>query len=167
MRGLEKSKHKFGFDLFAYCLMPNHLHLLLRVLQNPVWKVMHSVLMRYAKAFNRRRGVRGHLFEDNYYPVLCERDEQFMEMVRYIHLNPVRAGLAGMPGDWRWSSWAALAEGVPDPLIDEAFVLGIFGTETERARAELRRFVLSGMARPREEERIYAPGLRAPWMGTA
>lgn len=88
--------------LHTYCLMPNHYHL---VLESPgdLGRGMQFVNGRYAREFNRRHGLRGHLFERRYHPTPVEADEHFTEACRYIAENPVRAGLCETAAAWPWS----------------------------------------------------------------
>ncbi|MCX5895670.1 MAG: transposase, partial [Proteobacteria bacterium] len=74
---------------FAWCLMPNHVHLLLRTGLVPTASIMRRLLTGYAQHFNRRYGRYGHLFQNRYKSVLCEEDPYLLTLVQYIHLNPV------------------------------------------------------------------------------
>src|SRR5690606_10860929 len=78
---------------YAWALMSNHFHLLLRTGSYPVATVMRRLLTGYATSFNRRHRRQGHLFQNRYKSILCQEDAYFLELVRYIHLNPLRAGL--------------------------------------------------------------------------
>ncbi|MDA8141705.1 MAG: transposase [Desulfobacteraceae bacterium] len=78
---------------YAWALMPNHFHLLLRTGSYPVATVMRRLLTGYAAGFNRRHCRHGHLFQNRYKSILCQEDAYFLELVRYIHLNPLRARL--------------------------------------------------------------------------
>ena len=78
---------------YAWSLLNNHAHLLLRTGQIPISRVMRKLLTGYAVTFNRRYHRHGHLFQNRYNSILCEEDAYLQELVRYIHLNPLRAGL--------------------------------------------------------------------------
>lgn len=80
-------------DCFAWALMPNHVHLLVRSGSSPLSTVMRRLLTGYAMRFNRRHSRHGHLFQNRYKSILCQEDPYFLELVRYIHLNPLRAKL--------------------------------------------------------------------------
>jgi REP element-mobilizing transposase RayT len=88
---LSDVKSRFPFRLYAYGLMKNHLHLLIEVDEVPLSRIMHSLLFGYAGYFNRRYGEVGHLFQGRYKAIVCDKDAYLLELVRYIHLNPVRA----------------------------------------------------------------------------
>jgi len=83
--------------------MSNHFHLLLEVQQSPTGRVLQSLLTGYARRFNRAHRHRGHLFQGRYKAIVCDRESYLLELVRYIHLNPVRVKVVKRPGDWRWS----------------------------------------------------------------
>ena len=87
---LSDVKSRFPFRLYAYGLMKNHLHLLIEVDEVPLSRIMHSLLFGYAGYFNRRYGEAGHLFQGRYKAIVCDKDAYLLELVRYIHLNPVR-----------------------------------------------------------------------------
>ena len=135
---------------FAWALLPNHFHLLLETGLKPVGRVMQSVLTGYALAFNRRHKRSGHLFQNRFKSILCERDEYLLELVRYIHLNPLRAGLVrGMSvlDHFPWSGHATLVgkQETRFQSIDE--VLRLFGKIEREARAKYRLFVEEGIDR--------------------
>jgi putative transposase len=81
--------------VYAWALIPNHFHLLVRTERRPLSRSMRSLLTGYAGAFNRRHGRSGHLFQNRYKSIVCEQDAYFLELVRYLHLNPLRAGFVG------------------------------------------------------------------------
>ncbi len=92
-------------EVLAYCLMGNHFHLAIKVGRISLSSVMQRILTPYAMKFNRRYDRAGHLFEARHKAKLC-RDEKYLAcLIPYIHMNPVRAGLVGDPGDWPWSSY--------------------------------------------------------------
>ncbi len=97
-------------EVFAYCLMGNHFHLAIRVGPVALASVMHRLLTSYSLVFNRRHDRAGHLFQARYKAILCLNDAYLATLIRYIHLNPVRAGLVSRPQDWRWSSFKGRSE---------------------------------------------------------
>ncbi len=80
---------------YAWAIIPNHFHLLLKTGNIPIATVMRKLLTGYAVTFNRRHDRVGHLFQNRYKSILCQQDRYFLELVRYIHLNPLRANLVG------------------------------------------------------------------------
>ncbi len=147
---LAESLKETDTPCFAWALMPNHFHLLLETGQKPVGRVMQSVLTGYALAFNRRHKRTGHLFQNRFKSILCEREPYLLELVRYIHLNPLRAGLvSGLSGLDRhpWSGHSALMghREAGFQAVDE--VLLRFGKRAGIARAKYRTFIEDGIAR--------------------
>ena len=99
----------------AYCLMGNHYHLALRTPEANIGAGMHRLNGLYAQAFNRRHGFTGHLFEDRYWSTMPETEEEVFKVLRYVVLNPVRAGLCALPHQWPWSSYRSTAGIDPAP----------------------------------------------------
>jgi putative transposase len=88
---------RYDIRCHAYCLMPNHVHLLLEPAATPVSRLMQGVQGAFAQYLNRRYRRAGHRFQGRFRAILCEKDSYLPDMVRYLHLNPVRAGLTRMP----------------------------------------------------------------------
>jgi len=97
-------QERYPFTLYAYVLLPNHFHLLLETKEVTLSRIMLSLLTRYVKLFNQRYRRVGHLFQGRYKAILCQKDAYLLELVRYLHLNPVRAKLVNSPSEWFWSS---------------------------------------------------------------
>lgn len=132
---LHRGKRRFRFQLYAYCLMPNHFHLLLQRGPVSISQIMHWILTCYAHSFNRRKDRRGHLFQGRFLAPLCVDDCYFLQLLRYIHLNPVRSGLTVAPGQWCWSGHHELVGIRKGGLLDSAFALSLFHAERTRAIA--------------------------------
>ncbi len=101
---LEKLKHSYDHLLYGYCLMPNHFHLLIETRKIPISKIMSSLLTSYTMYFNKKYKRSGHLFQDRFRSLICEKENYFLTIARYIHLNPVKAGLVEKPEEYLWSS---------------------------------------------------------------
>jgi REP element-mobilizing transposase RayT len=145
-------KTRYPFHLYAYCLMENHFHLLLGVEGTPLGKVMQSLLFRYTRYFNKRYGKVGHLFQGRYKAILCDKDAYLLELVRYVHLNPIRAKVVTDPEGYPWTSHLIyLGEG-RQGLVEEDFVLGQFGKRKSLARRRYRRFVLEALNSGHQEK---------------
>lgn len=138
-------KERKPFKLFAYCLMTNHFHLLMEMDEVPIWSVMQRVLLRYSKYFNKRHSRVGHLFQARYKPLLCDKDEYLLTVLRYVHLNPVIAGLASYPEHWPWSSHNDYLRPSPSSLIDSAFPLACLSTSAPKAIELYSKFVHQGI----------------------
>jgi REP element-mobilizing transposase RayT len=112
----------------AFCQMPNHFHLLIETPDANLPVAMHLLNSNYARHYNERHGLTGHVTQGRYHAVLVERDEQLLQTARYIALNPVRAALTRLPEDWPWSSHRALSGQAPMPAwLKTDTVLGHFG----------------------------------------
>jgi putative transposase len=138
---------RYGWVVLAYCLMGNHYHLVVLTPEPNLALGMQYLNGRYALRFNRRHGRTNHLFGDRYYDELVERDSHLVESVRYVLLNPVRAGLCDRAGDWPWSSYSATAGFTEPPdflAVDE--VLSLFDPRRDFARDRFVEFVDDGLA---------------------
>ena len=143
-----------GWRGLAYCLMGNHLHLVVTTPEGDLPQVMRDVLGRYARWFNRTRRRSGHVFGGRYRSGLIESDAHLLAVVRYVARNPYAAGLVSDPVDWEWGSYRAVVLGLPGVgFVDHDEVLGLFHRHEWRARLALRQFVMSGLvAAPRRQE---------------
>jgi REP-associated tyrosine transposase len=125
----------------SYCLMDNHVHLLLETPEPNLGAGMCRLQGMYAQAFNRRHGRSGHVFQGRFGSVVVKTDEQLLMAARYIVRNPVEAGLCEQPGDWCWSSHAATINGRRPPWLDVARLLGYFGAAGGEPRERYAEFV--------------------------
>jgi len=136
-----RALERYGAELLAYCWMTNHVHLAIRVGEAPLGAVMGIVASRYARARQQTLETTGHLFERRYRARLVDAERYLLALVRYIHLNPVRACMVADPRDYRWSSHRAhLGAPCPDWLRIER-VLAVFGSSPDVARAAYWRFM--------------------------
>ncbi|MFG6119323.1 transposase [Thalassobacillus sp. B23F22_16] len=102
-----RCQKEIPFTVHAFCLMTNHIHLLLEVYNHPPGEIMQFIQFRYAKYFNKQHKFNGHLFQGRYYSKLIETTSYFLAASKYIHLNPVNAGMVAVPEAYRWSSYPA------------------------------------------------------------
>ena len=116
-------KRKSGFTLYAYCLMGNHIHLLLKEGPEPISLIFKRIGTRYAQWFNGKYGRSGHLFQNRFSSEPVENDNYFITVLLYIYQNPVKAGLCSHTVDYEWSSRRFLDS--KDGLIDETALAGI------------------------------------------
>lgn len=144
---------------FAWCVLPNHVHLALRAGPRGLQHLMRRLLTGYAVAFNRRHGRAGHLFQNRYQSIVCDEEPYLLALVRYVHLNPVRAGIVtGREAleEHLWCGHGALMGRVDHPWQETAEVLARFGDTPDRARSEYAAFVAAELdvgdaPRPRTE----------------
>ncbi|MBI2788029.1 MAG: transposase [Elusimicrobia bacterium] len=116
---LRKISDDSSGEIIAYCLMGNHFHIAFRVGHIPLAVIMQRFLTGYASSFNRRYNRTGHLFEARYKAILCMDDVYLFGLVRYIHMNPARAGLVQRPQDWPWSSSSSQPSGNSEGDLSE------------------------------------------------
>lgn len=138
---LHQQKSKLPFYLYAYCLMPNHIHLLIEMQDDLVSRIMQRVLTGYSQYHNRKYKKIGHLFQGRYKSILCQTDRYLGELVRYIHLNPVRARMVKRPEDYEYSGHRAYLGRDRTGLVDAEPVLRHFGASKKRAVEVYTRFV--------------------------
>lgn len=118
----------------AYCLMENHVHLLLETPEGNLSEGMHRLQGGFAQVFNARHGRVGHVFQGRYGAVRITSDRQLWTTARYIARNPVEAGLCQKPTDWAWSSHSATLDGSEPDWLDVARLLSFFGPQEDAAR---------------------------------
>ena len=144
-------------DCFAWALIPNHAHLLLRTGLTPISGVMRRLLTGYAVQFNRRHGRHGHLFQNRYKSILCQEDPYLMELVRYIHLNPLRANLVAdyksLKG-FRYAGHCALIGKCPNDWQNTDYILSLFGGKASEARLLYSKFVEKGVSDGKKPELV-------------
>ena len=116
---LKAAKDKFKFYLYAYCLMGNHYHLFFETTQANLSAIMHSINTAYTTYYNIKRQRCGHLFQGRYKSILVDAEAYFLELTRYIHLNPVRAKMATTPIEYKWSSYKGYLSKKGDGIIDK------------------------------------------------
>lgn len=149
---LDRVTTMFRWRLYAYVLMGNHYHLLLETQEPNLAAGMRQLNGITTQAFNRRHRRTGHLLQGRYKAILVERERHLLELVRYLALNPVRAGLVKSAGEWAWSSYRATAGLRPAPgWLETAWTLAQFGGAKAASRERFRRFVAEGKGA------VYAP----------
>ncbi len=134
---------------YAWTLIPNHFHLFLRTSTFPIATVMRRLLTGYAIYFNRRHRRYGHLFQNRYKSILCQEDPYFLELVRYIHLNPLRANMVKdlkSLDKYPYSGHSAVMGFVENEWQNVDYVLGWFGKRAKSARGKYREFIKEGVS---------------------
>jgi len=132
---------RFGARLHAYCYMTNHIHALIEVGDAPLGRVMLQISSRYARATQARLQTTGHLFERRYYAVLVDVEQYFLAVLRYVHLNPVTAGLSKSPDAYAWSSHHAYLATRVEPWVTTDFALSMFSADHAQAIHAYRSFM--------------------------
>lgn len=132
----------YELECAAYCLMPNHYHLLLRAPEGALSTAMRTLNGRYSLRFNKRYGRDAHLFKNRFGAVLQEEESQLVWTLRYLARNPVESGLCAQPSEWPWSSYRACAGLEPAPaFLHIMSALAPFGDTPESQMAAYRTFV--------------------------
>lgn len=146
--GIERFKHR----IHAYCLMTNHVHMAVQVADVPLSRIIQNVSFRYTRYINHYRNRRGHLFQGRYQAILIDADSYLLELVRYIHNNPVRAGMVQTPDEYNWSSHNAYLERMSAPWLTTGWVMSQFATQKKEAIERYKDFVLKSEDREHRKE---------------
>jgi len=159
-----------SWAVFAWALIPNHFHLLVRTGKRPLSRSMRSVMSGYAGYFNRRHARHGHVFQNRFKSVVCEAESYFLELVRYLHLNPVRAKIVESYEklvDYRYTGHSALMNRVERPWQATGHVLLNFGSTKRDARRAYDEFVRAGVDQGKRPDLVGGGLLRSQggWKG--
>jgi len=139
---LASATKRYGAIIHVYCLMSNHYHLLLETPEGNLSQIMRHINGAYTTYFNVKRKRAGHLFQGRYKAILVEADEYATELSRYIHLNPVRAGMVTSPEEYRWSSYGSyISPNKTAEWLETEFILGYFSANGIDVNSKYRQFV--------------------------
>ena len=139
---LESAVLRYRAVIHVYCLMSNHFHLLLETPAGNLSRIMQHINGAYTSYYNTRWRRSGHLFQGRFKAIIVDADAYALELSRYIHLNPVRAGIVGVPGEYQWSSYRAYTgETTASQWLYRDLVLGFFGGTAPEAQERYSRFV--------------------------
>lgn len=141
LKALGDLKRAQPFKLYAYCLMSNHIHLLIEPGAASISRIMSPLLSGHAQYLNARLGRTGHVFQGRFKAPLCRKDAYLQHLVRYIHMNPVAAGAADEPAAWPYSGHREYLGMAGFGLIDQELILSMFHDDLAKARAAYARFV--------------------------
>jgi REP element-mobilizing transposase RayT len=141
---VEEGTARFAHRVHGFCLMGNHVHLVVQVSETPLAKIVQNLSFRYTRWIHRRQRTVGHLFQGRYKAILVDADAYLLTLVRYVHRNPVRAGLVDHPEAYRWSGHRTYLglEGLP--WLSTDWVLGQFAQRLATARQLYAAFVAAG-----------------------
>ena len=162
---LRRYRAKHDFKLYAYTVMPNHVHLLLETTETAsISQIMHALNTAYAKYFNAKYDRVGHVFQGRFHSAIVDGEAYFLEVMRYLDLNPVRAGMVKRPADFDASSHAHFARGRPDDLVEPDELYANLGDSAAERQAAYREFVAerqaggSGLAEPSLTKSLFIGG---------
>ena len=143
---LQESVERFGYRVHGFCLMTTHAHLAIQVGDIPLSRIMQNIGFRYTQFINRKYQRTGHLFQGRYKALLIDADSYLLELIRYLHLNPVRAGMVRSPDEYPWSSHPNYSGDAPrSPWLTLDWALAQFAGDAETATRRYRAFIEDGL----------------------
>lgn len=146
---IKRAVEKYKAELYSYCIMGNHYHLLLTTPLGELTKLMHYIGSAYGSYLRRQRGVIGHIFAGRYKSLCVEKEEYLLELTRYIHLNPVRAGITVRAEDYKWSSYRYYIgkEATPE-WLNTGWLMEEYGKGKKIAYRKYKEFIEAGIKNP-------------------
>lgn len=156
---LHDVKRRDGLTIFAWCLMTNHYHLAVRTSTVPLWRSMRLIQWRFAREYNQRHQQRGPCWQDRYQMKMITEQSYLIQLIAYIHLNPVLAGAVNDPSRYRWSGHRELLRSSEGALVDVDATLLLFGRQRSLARRVYAQMVQSQRQQPWIREGLG----KAPW----
>jgi len=143
---LKEYHHKFRAVFHCFLLMDNHYHLLLETPAGNLTAIMHAINSRYTGYFNRKYHRSGHLFQGRYLAILVDKEAYLLELSRYVHLNPVRAGMCALPQEHPYSSYPGyISAGSRLDWVEYDWTLSQFGSKQKKPEESYERFVLESI----------------------
>lgn len=137
---LLKKKTETGLAVYAYCIMDNHIHLVVRDDHNEISTIMKGIATSYAMFFNGKYNRVGHVFQDRFKSECVEDERYLMSVIRYVHNNPVQANIVEKLGDYEWSSYRSYMSPDATTIADVRYILGMIGENLNQAIKEFKRF---------------------------
>ena len=149
---LQEGIERYGHRIHAFCLMTNHVHLAIQVGEVPLSRIMQNLTFRYTRWVNWRQNRSGHLFQGRFKAILVDADSYLLELTRYIHLNPVRAGMVQSPEEYPWGGHRAYLGKDTIPWLTTDLVLSQFAGTKAQARRQYGEFVAQGKGEGHRQE---------------
>jgi REP element-mobilizing transposase RayT len=141
---IQQGVERYGHRIHGFCCMTNHIHLAIQVAEEPLSRIMQNLSFRFTRWYNKRQIRTGHLFQGRYKAIVVDADPYLLALVRYIHLNPVRAGLVKNAKEYAWSGHRAYLGIDTLPWLETGWVLGQFAKPLKTARQRYKDFVEAG-----------------------
>ncbi|MBO8169552.1 MAG: transposase [Thermoanaerobacteraceae bacterium] len=165
LKTVARMKRKYDFKVYGYCLMNNHVHMIIDVVDNDISQIMKSINVSYVRYFNVKYERVGHLFQDRFKSQLVLDDPYLLELSRYIHRNPVEAKIVKTPEEYPWSSYNIYTGQAKDhlELVDFDMVLGILSPNRHTAVKEYVDYVKNTRNREQWQEEICASIMDVNW----
>ncbi len=142
---LQKGHEKFDHEILAFCFMTNHIHLAIKVSEIHISKIIHNLASRYSHYYNKQYGRIGHLFQGRFHSVIIGDIGHLRELIRYIHLNPVRANMTQHPEQYSWSSHNTYLQQNPITWVNAKTGLNLFADTLKQALSIYEPFIINGM----------------------
>lgn len=134
-------QNEFEFSIYAYCLMDNHVHIVINSKDTDISTIMKGIAIRYAYFYNVKYNRIGHVFQDRFKSETVEDERYLMAVIRYIHNNPVKAKIVNRPEDYQWSTYRQFFHSVSSTVkVDTQYILSIMAKEQQAAITEFIRF---------------------------
>ncbi|GBE05495.1 chromosomal replication initiation protein [bacterium BMS3Abin10] len=147
-----EAKKKYGIEIHSYALMKNHYHLVIETPDANLSKAMHHINSSYTTYINNRMKRNGHLFQGRYKAIVVSRDSYLAELSRYVHLNPVRAGMVKKPEEYPFSSYQTYVTDKNNELLTQDLILGLISGNKAEAKRQYRRFTESAIGEEEPDE---------------
>ncbi|MBI4681071.1 MAG: transposase [Nitrospirae bacterium] len=148
---LSRYKSLYKYRLYAYVLMNNHVHLLLETKDIPLSKIQQGINQSYTIYFNKKYNTLGHLFQGRYKAILCDKESYLLSLIKYIHLNPVRAKAVKAPEEYKWSSHINYIGREKGGIVDIDQVLRMFSEDKAKAIRLYRAYINDGIKVKKED----------------
>ena len=149
---LADTAEELDWAMYAWCVMGNHYHFLLKTPEDNLSEGMHHINMSYGEWYNKSRGRHGHVFQDRFFSILITEDSHLLEASRYVVLNPLRVGLVAAPQEWPWSSYCTAVLGAPSRIsLKDRELMGMFSQQEAESRELYREFVQVGIGLKKPE----------------
>jgi REP element-mobilizing transposase RayT len=152
LKKLIEYKERYDFILYAYVLMGNHIHLLIETGKEPLSRIMQGLLQSYTQWYNSKYRTVGHLFQGRYKAILCDKNSYLLNLIRYIHLNPVRKGIVRDPSKYKWSSHRIYLGLERSKTVDTELVLSQFSKNIRKSIRMYKSFVLEWIKEGKKED---------------
>lgn len=149
---LKEGQQKFGHEILGFCFMEDHIHLAIQIANTSLSKIIHNFTFRYTRWFNKRYHRRGHLFVGRYKSTVIQGDKYLPDLIRYIHLTPVRLEIAKKPEDYLWSSHRVYLGLEALPWLNARLLLKKMHAQESEAQQQYQEFILQGMQHGRPKD---------------
>lgn len=154
LKRIKDKLSKSSMRCYAWSVMDNHFHLLLETGKTGLSEFMRRLLTSYAVYYNTKHKRSGHLFQNRYKSILCDKDRYLLSLIRYIHLNPVKAKVVEMErlNKYQWTGHKEVIGDEAEVIIERQEVLGYFGERQKQARKEYEGFIIEGVGEREDYE---------------